>query len=185
LPSVDVLGMAYGVSEIALSVFKRSGTTSPDTDRSSLRVLWAGILCSVAVAIAAAVMVPMARSPLLARLYALGVAIFVAGLLLRWYAIIFLGRFFTVDVAIAADHRVVDSGPYRHVRHPSYAGALLAFLGLGVCFGNWISLLALTVPVTWVFLRRIAVEEAALGNALGESYATYVRRTKRLVPYLY
>jgi protein-S-isoprenylcysteine O-methyltransferase len=185
LPSVAVLGMAYGISEVALGAFKRSGTKSPDVDRSSLRVLWVVILCSVAVAITAATSMPAARSSLLARWYSLGVALFVAGLVLRWYAIVYLGRFFTVDVAIAADHRVVDSGPYRFVRHPSYGGALLAFLGLGICFGNWVSLVAVTLPIASAFMRRIVVEESALGDALGESYAAYARRTKRLVPYLY
>ena len=185
LPSADVLGICYGLSEVALGVFKRSGTKSAETDRSSLRVLWAVILLSVAVAIWAAGRVPQAGSALLERGYALGVALFVAGLILRWYAIIHLGRFFTVDVAIASDHRVVDSGPYRWVRHPSYTGALLAFVGYGLCLGNWISLAVVTLPIAWAFLRRIEVEETALGSALGDSYAAYARRTKRLVPTLY
>jgi protein-S-isoprenylcysteine O-methyltransferase len=185
LPSVELLGICYGLSEVVLGVFKRSGTKSAETDRSSLRVLWAVILVSVALAIWAAGRVPQARSEWLARGYALGMAIFVAGLLLRWYAIVYLGRFFTVDVAIAADHRVVDTGPYRLVRHPSYTGALLAFFGYGICLGNWVSLAALTLPIGWAFMRRIEVEELALNRALGESYAAYSRRTKRLVPCLY
>lgn len=158
LPSAELLGICYGLSEVALGIFKRSGTQSGDTDRSSLRVLWTVILVSIAAAIVAARMVPQARSDWLARGYALGVLIFVVGLLLRWYAIVFLGRFFTVDVAIAADHRVVDSGPYRRVRHPSYTGALLAFVGYGICLGNWISLAVVTVPIAWAFMRRIEVE---------------------------
>jgi protein-S-isoprenylcysteine O-methyltransferase len=185
MPSADVLGLAFGLSEVALGIFKRSGTSSRDTDRSSLRVLWAVILASVAVAIMAARMVPQARSDWLARGYALGAALFVAGLVLRWYAIIYLGRFFTVDVAIAADHRVVDSGPYRSIRHPSYTGVLLAFLGYGICLGNWLSLAAVTLPIGWAFMRRIEVEESVLNGALGESYAAYSRHTKRLVPWVY
>jgi protein-S-isoprenylcysteine O-methyltransferase len=181
----EVLGLAYGLSEVALGIFKRSGTESLDLDRSSLRVLWIVILVSVAVAIAAVRIVPQARSEWLARGYALGVGVFAAGLLLRWYAIVYLGRFFTVDVAIAPDHHVVDSGPYRSIRHPSYTGALLAFVGYGICLGNWVSLAALTLPIGWAFMRRIEVEELALNRALGESYAAYARRTKRLVPYVY
>jgi protein-S-isoprenylcysteine O-methyltransferase len=185
LPSAELLGLCFGLSEVALSVFKRSGTKSAGTDRSSLRVLWLVILLSVTAAIFAAVKLPQARSDWLARGYALGVALFAAGLVLRWYAIAYLGRFFTVDVAIAADHRVVDSGPYRTLRHPSYTGVLLAFFGFGICLGNWISLAAVTLPIAWAFIRRIEVEEAALNHALGGSYAAYSRRTKRLVPWLY
>jgi protein-S-isoprenylcysteine O-methyltransferase len=185
LPSAELLGLAYGLSEVALGLLKRSGTASRETDRSSLRVLWAVILCSVATAVPAARMLPLFDSELLARAYPLGVGVFVAGLALRWYAIVALGRFFTVDVAIAADHRVVESGPYRYVRHPSYAGAILAFLGFGICLGNWFSLLAVTLPVAWAFLRRIEIEEAALAGALGDAYRDYARRTKRLVPFVY
>jgi protein-S-isoprenylcysteine O-methyltransferase len=115
----------------------------------------------------------------------LGIALFVAGLALRWYAIVHLGRFFTVNVSIAADHRLIDTGPYRIVRHPSYTGALMAFLGLGLCIANWASLLSLLVPICLAFLRRIHVEEAVLLQALGDQYRDYMRRTKRLIPAIY
>ncbi|HEY4257482.1 MAG TPA: isoprenylcysteine carboxylmethyltransferase family protein [Candidatus Udaeobacter sp.] len=70
-----------------------------------------------------------------------GVVLFVTGLLLRWWAIITLGRFFTVDVTIEKDHELVERGPFRMLRHPSYTGVLLAFrfrlvapqLGRAVC----------------------------------------------------
>lgn len=76
-----------------------------------------------------------------------GVAVFAAGIVLRWYSIIHLGRFFTVNVAIAADHQLVDTGPYRFVRHPSYTGALLAFVGFGMVMRNWASVLVISMPV--------------------------------------
>lgn len=185
LPSAEVLGLAYGVSEVGLGFFKRSGTQSQATDRSSLRVLWVVILCSVGAAVLATRVLPHAYGPVLMALYPLGVALFAAGLALRWWSILHLGRLFTVDVAIHEDHALIESGPYRLLRHPAYAGALLAFLGFGICLGNWVALLAVTVPITWAFMRRIVIEEQALNGALGESYAAYARRTKRLVPYLY
>jgi protein-S-isoprenylcysteine O-methyltransferase len=185
LPGPDLLGPLFGLSEIALSIFKRSGQDSLNEDRRSLRLLWTVILGSVAFAVMAASVLPQAHSRLLEILYPLGLALFVLGLVLRWYAIVHLGRFFTVDVAIASDHRVVDDGPYRYVRHPSYTGVILAFIGYGICLGNWVSLLAVTVPVAWVFIRRIEIEEAALRASLGESYVAYVRQSKRLVPFVY
>jgi protein-S-isoprenylcysteine O-methyltransferase len=111
--------------------------------------------------------------------------LFVTGLALRWWAIVHLGRFFTVDVAIADDHRVVATGPYRFVRHPSYTGAIVAFVGYGICLGNRVSLLALAVPVTLAFLQRIKVEEAALHAALGDAYGDYAQRTRALLPFVY
>ena len=92
---------------------------------------------------------------------------------------------FAVDVAIATDHHVVETGPYRLVRHPSYAGAILAFAGYGICLGNWVSLLAVTFPVVRAFLLRIGVEERALRAALGDSYREYASRTRKLVPFVY
>ena len=90
-----------------------------------------------------------------------------------------------VIVAIAAGHRLIDTGPYRFVRHPSYTGALMAFLGLALCLANWVSLAVMLIPVLLVFLRRMHVEEDALLQALGNQYRDYMQRTKRLIPAVY
>ncbi|HMG05340.1 MAG TPA: isoprenylcysteine carboxylmethyltransferase family protein, partial [Chthoniobacterales bacterium] len=103
----------------------------------------------------------------------------------RWYSIVHLGRFFTVDVAIAADHQLIDTGPYRYVRHPSYTGALLAFIGFAMALRNWASVLIISLPIAFAFLYRINVEERALIQALGERYRAYIKRTKRLIPFVY
>jgi protein-S-isoprenylcysteine O-methyltransferase len=185
LTSPEALGMAFGLSEAVLSILRRSGRSNDGHDQRSLRVLWVTIVCSVALAIAALQVLPAARSRLLEGCYMPGLLLFAGGLLLRWASIVHLGRFFTVDVAIAADHRLVESGPYRYLRHPSYSGALVAFAGLGICMANWLSLLALTVPVTWAFLRRIRVEETALRGAFGAAWDAYAGRTWRLLPFVY
>ena len=104
---------------------------------------------------------------------------------MRWYSIGYLGKFFTVDVAIHSEHHIIESGPYRFIRHPSYTGALIAFFGLGLSIGNWISFLIFTIPTTIAFLLRIKVEEQALAEALGEQYRSYQQRTKRLIPFIY
>lgn len=185
LPGPDLLGILYGCSEIALSIFKRSRGAARQADDRTLRFLWVTILVSVALAVMAAALLPRAHSRWLEFLYPLGLLLFAAGLALRWWSIVHLGRFFTVDVAIATDHHVVDTGPYRLVRHPSYAGAILAFAGYGICLGNWVSLLAVTLPIARAFLLRIEVEERALSAALGHSYREYASRTRRLLPFVY
>jgi protein-S-isoprenylcysteine O-methyltransferase len=116
---------------------------------------------------------------------AIGYCLFIPGLVLRWWSIIYLGRFFTTNVAIAADHRLIDSGPYRFIRHPSYAGSLLAVFGFCVCIPNWASWLLILVPCCTVTLWRIHVEEMALTEGLGEPYLSYMQRTKRLIPWIY
>ena len=86
---------------------------------------------------------------------------------------------------MAADHRVVDDGPYRRVRHPSYTGLLLEFAGVGIVLGSWLGLAVILVPICAALAWRIHVEEAALRGRLGEAYATYTRGTWRLVPGVY
>jgi protein-S-isoprenylcysteine O-methyltransferase Ste14 len=113
---------------------------------------------------------------------ALGTLIFWSGVALRFWAIVTLGRFFTFTVSIQEGHRVVRSGPYRTVRHPSYTGLLLALIGLGIALDSWLSILALVVVPLIGVLIRIRVEEVALAGALGEDYTDYAAQTRRLVP---
>jgi protein-S-isoprenylcysteine O-methyltransferase len=182
----SVLGLIYALSELGLAFKKRAKVEEMrDRDRGSLRLLWIVIVPSVTLAFNLPHLLPAAGMDAAPTLRYPGIAVFVLGLTIRWYAIVHLGRFFTVNVAIATDHRVIDTGPYRFVRHPSYTGALMAFLGLALCLANWASLAVLMVPVFLVFLRRMRVEEAALLQAIGDQYRDYMNRTKRLVPAIY
>lgn len=186
MPITALMGLIYGISEIGIGLLKRvRGKDDAAKDGGSLRLLWITILSSLVLANVALSLVPQARYPLHTAVVAFGVVIYAAGLLLRWTSILWLGKFFTVQVAIAADHRVIDTGPYRFIRHPSYTGALVAFLGLAICTGNALSVLLMVIPVTWAFMRRIALEEAVLREALGDDYIAYSKRTKRLVPFVY
>ena len=179
-----LLGVAYGLSEAGLGLIKRSRDDSVDADDSSLRVLWVTIMLAVTAGMLASSRVPGAAIQNRA-IFWVGCGLFCLGIALRWYAIVYLGRFFTVNVAIHSGHEVIDTGPYRRIRHPSYAGALLAFLGLALCLANWWSLVLITVPIVWAFSRRISVEESALASALGAPYLQYMSRTRRLIPFIY
>ena len=107
------------------------------------------------------------------------------GFVLRFYSIFYLGRFFTINVAIVTGHRLIDSGPYRFIRHPSYIGSLMMFFGLGLGIGNWVSVVIFIVPTFAVLFWRMEIEEAALLESLGEPYRSYMKRTKRLIPMIY
>jgi len=183
LPIPAILGLTYFLSEVILSLAKRSQAKVVSKDANSLRVLWIAIGVGVWLSIQAQSLWPRALLP--SWCFEAGVALFVIGLFLRWYSIIHLGRFFTVDVAIAADHQLVDTGPYRFVRHPSYTGALLAFIGFGMVMRNWASVLLISGPIFFAFLYRIHVEERALLAALGDRYRAYGKKTKRLIPFVY
>ena len=114
-----------------------------------------------------------------------GIAIMLCGLALRWYAIKVLGKFFTRDVATRAGQYVVEAGPYRLIRHPSYSGALLMFLGMGIAMTNWVSLLAIVLGAGIGYAYRVHVEERVLCDELGAPYRAYMQRTRRFVPYVW
>jgi protein-S-isoprenylcysteine O-methyltransferase len=184
-PIPALLGIAYGLSEAGLAILKRSRDDSVDADSATLRILWVTIVASVTAGILASMNLPAAAMENARPVFWLGCALFGAGLALRWYSIIYLGRFFTVNVAIHSGHEIIDTGPYKRIRHPSYTGALLAFLGLALTLTNWVSLAVILVPILLAFSRRIAIEENALASALGSPYINYMRRTKRLAPFIY
>lgn len=185
LPPGWLLGLFYGISEVGLSIFKRAKASATSADAGSIGLLWGVILLSITASQVARAMAPGLQSAFLIDHRMWWLALCLMGVALRWYAIVHLGRFFTVNVAIASDHRVVDDGPYRLMRHPSYTGALMSFYGYGLFTGNWLAGGLLVAPVTLAFLRRMTIEEDALRTALGEPYRAYARRTKRLVPFLY
>ncbi len=199
---VSIFGLVLAVSEIGLALFKRAGGRgSTAADRGSLRLLWLVILLCIGAAYAAAGLAPSLGFGLGAGvgfglreavgfrpdslLSGAAIALFVAGLSLRWYSIIHLGKYFTVNLAIAEHQRVIDTGPYRYIRHPSYTGILMEFTAMGIAFFNWGSLAAMTVPIIAAFLWRMRIEEEALTRGLGREYLDYIRRTKRLIPAVY
>jgi protein-S-isoprenylcysteine O-methyltransferase Ste14 len=114
--------------------------------------------------------------------FVLGYVILVLGVVFRFWSIVTLGRFFTGQVAIQAGHRVVRSGPYQFVRHPSYTGGLVALIGLGVALDDWLSILVLTLLPLLGLVVRIRHEEAVLTAAFGDEYCSYAAHTPRLVP---
>jgi protein-S-isoprenylcysteine O-methyltransferase Ste14 len=118
-------------------------------------------------------------------LFALGVVIGWPGVLLRWWSFLTLGKYFTVVVKTSEDQPVVNSGPYRVLRHPSYTGLLLAFAGCGLMLGNWVSTVGAVGVILIALVYRLRVEEHALIDALGDRYREFAASRARLVPYVW
>jgi protein-S-isoprenylcysteine O-methyltransferase Ste14 len=111
-----------------------------------------------------------------------GLGLVIAGIWLRVTAIRELGRFFTYAVLVHEGQRVVDTGPYRRIRHPSYTGLLMGMLGLGVMLGTWLSAVVCLLPPLVGFTLRLLNEERVMAAELGEPYRAYMERTDRLIP---
>jgi protein-S-isoprenylcysteine O-methyltransferase Ste14 len=114
----------------------------------------------------------------------LGVTLFGAGGALRIWPVFVLGNRFSGLVAIQPGHRLVTTGIYRVIRHPSYLGLLISTLGWDLAFRSGIGVLlaGLLFPP---LLARIRAEEKLLRSQFGAEYDSYRTRTSRLIPGLY
>lgn len=120
-----------------------------------------------------------------ARVLIPGVALIWLGMGLRIWAVRTLGKFFRTSVILQPDHRVITAGPYRRLRNPSYTGALISFVGIGLALDNWASLGLATGCMVLGYIRRISVEQRALTERFGQEYRDYIGRSWALVPFLW
>ncbi|MDA4124016.1 MAG: isoprenylcysteine carboxylmethyltransferase family protein [Thaumarchaeota archaeon] len=116
--------------------------------------------------------------------FLVGITLMFVGIVIREWAIMTLREFFLFRVGVLKDHKVVDSGPYKLVRHPGYGGAIATFVGIGFATQSLVGVLVLFVISGVVYGYRIVVEERALVRDLDGPYSEYMRRTKRLIPFL-
>jgi len=154
-------------------------------DSGSLRVIlfgmWIALLLAFPLSLWRAAQMP-ARVALV--VFCCGVALLIAGSLLRRYCWRVLGQFFTGDVQARSDQPVIDRGPYRWVRHPSYTGGILMFGGIGLALGSWAAFAILLLVSIAVYRYRVAIEERELVQTLGDPYRAYMQRTKRFIPFV-
>jgi protein-S-isoprenylcysteine O-methyltransferase Ste14 len=152
-------------------------------DGGTFRALMIGSPLAIVAAIAASFL-PWLLIPYPDAAVMVGIAMLVAGAVLRRVCFNALGKSFTGTVFVATDQQVIQHGPYRRVRHPSYTAAFLMFVGIGVALGSWISVAILFLAHCYLYGARIRVEEKALLETLGEPYREYMSRTKRFIPFL-
>lgn len=108
-------------------------------------------------------------------------AMMLGGLALRTWAVVLLGPWFTWNVTVQEGQPLITRGPYRRIRHPSYAGALITFAASCVLVRSWVVAVLAVFALTLAFLRRIRYEEALLVKTFA-GYGAYVSRTGKLLP---
>jgi len=114
-----------------------------------------------------------------------GISTAFVGLALRWWGMISLGGFYTRTLTTVGDQKVVDTGPYRYIRHPGYLGSILTWLGASVALAPPVLVFAVAALLTAAYVRRIRAEEAMLATSLGSAYEAYSAKTWRLLPPVY
>jgi protein-S-isoprenylcysteine O-methyltransferase Ste14 len=184
-PITLILAFGYLAFEIYLLATRRGRGPMTRDDRGTLVRVWVLILGSCLFGFLVARLFSFLQWP--QRLWIAVVAdlLIVAGVVLRLRAIRHLGKFFTVGVAIQSEQRVVQDGPYRLVRHPSYSASLIAMTGVACLTFNWLGFIAIVAGCLAAYSIRISVEEKVLISNLGDDYRQYAARTKRLIPWIF
>lgn len=177
--------VGWGLSELWIFGRDRAKVVGRRQDRGSLFLLVPAILAAMAAAFALAGIGAAAIRLSPAVLLAAGVSLMLGGIAFRLWAVRSLGRFFRVAVTMQDDHRLIEAGPYRWLRHPAYTGTMATILGFAIAIGNWLSLAAAVLPPLAAFAWRIRVEEASLAARFGPSWETFRARRRALVPFLW
>ena len=178
-----VIWSLWFLSEIFLNRLLRSGKQDQkDQDKGSLHLIWITIAAANTLGVLFAAYIPFPIGHGL-TLPLTGLAIIVCGMIIRFVSVWSLGKYFTVDVTIRKNHKIKTDGIYKRVRHPSYTGSILSFIGFGISLNNWISLAVVAIPVIWTMLYRIRIEEQLLTEQFGKEYLDYKKKTRRLIPF--
>jgi protein-S-isoprenylcysteine O-methyltransferase Ste14 len=173
----------FSAGELVQAFRRRRGATRANVRAEALfrLMFFAGILMfPLGRAVAPSALIDGGAFP-----FTLGAVVGWAGVLLRWWSFATLGKYFTVVVKTSADQPVIDHGPYRILRHPSYTGLLLIFVGLALMVGNWLSAAGAVTLVLTALIFRLRIEERALVTAIGDRYRTFAERRARLIPYVW
>ena len=113
-----------------------------------------------------------------------GTALLFLGMFISCWARVVLGRNWSNVVTIKVDHELVQSGPYRWVRHPIYTGLLVAMMGSGLAQDYWIDL-APPLLIFFSFWFKLSREENWMRSQFGTAYAAYSEHTSRLIPFVF
>ena len=176
------LSFAFALSEFLLMLFKHSGTKIAKTrkDQGSMIFIWA----MITLGFTGGFILAKYNSWNIVNYIITGIGsiLILAGIIIRWLAIIQLGKSFTVDVAITDAARLKKDGLYRKIRHPSYLGLVLIIIGFSLTMNSFYSVLVFILPVGFAIIYRIKVEESVLLNEFGDDYSKYAAKTKKLIP---
>jgi protein-S-isoprenylcysteine O-methyltransferase Ste14 len=114
-----------------------------------------------------------------------GTIVFLSGLILRVTAFITLGFGFRPVVSSARNETVIKKGVYRIIRHPSYTGMILIYVGLSLCLLNWVLLIISAMGFSALYIWRVHLEEKVLVSRFGKEYSDYQKKTRKFIPYVY
>ena len=179
---LSLLILAFAPSEV---IYRRHGNIASADDHHSSGIILSSTILNVGVFIllCSQGIGTMHWHPRLVSVCGLGVTALGVGM--RYWAIVTLGRFFTSAVMVQPDQPVVDHGPFRFIRHPGYAGALMFGVGAALTCTNGLVALFFLLCHGSAFRYRVTLEEAVMVGHFGAAYTAYQARTWRFLPFVY
>jgi protein-S-isoprenylcysteine O-methyltransferase Ste14 len=175
----------YGFFEVFMNLRQRGKSKITNSrDKGSLWLLYGIITVGFALSFSIGA-TKLGRIYYWDTLFAIGMVLVVIGFIIRIHSILTLNQYFTYSVAKVENHKLIETGLYKFIRHPGYLGQLIIFVGISTSISNWLSILLMMIPISLVYLYRINVEESFMLEQLGEDYLNYQERTKRLIPLIY
>jgi len=183
--TIIAVSYLYGFFEAFMNLRQRSKSkVTTSSDKSSLWALYGLITLGYALSFSIS-LTKIGRIYDWNAFFAIGMTLFVIGSIIRIHSILTLKQYFTYSVAKVENHKIIETGLYKFIRHPGYLRQLIIFIGISTSISNWLSILVMMIPITLGYLYRIKVEERFMREQLGKDYLNYQERTKRLIPMIY
>lgn len=115
----------------------------------------------------------------------IGIGSIITGIVLRIFSVVTLGKYFTVTVQVNSNQKIIQTGPYKYIRHPAYSGSILSLIGISLTFRSIIGVVGTLIIIAVIYGYRIRIEENILENYFKTSYPEYKKNTKRIIPFVW
>jgi protein-S-isoprenylcysteine O-methyltransferase Ste14 len=115
----------------------------------------------------------------------IGIFVGLAGIGIRMAAISALGRFYMRTLRETNEHKLINTGIYKYLRHPGYLGTILLFIGASFAMRNYITVITVIILIIGIYIYRINVEEEMLIKIFSDEYIEYKKKSKRIIPLIY
>ncbi|RII33046.1 isoprenylcysteine carboxylmethyltransferase family protein [Clostridium chromiireducens] len=115
----------------------------------------------------------------------IGCVVIIVGIILRLYSVLTLGKSFTVSVQVDLNQKIIQTGPYKYIRHPAYSGSILSLIGIAFAFRSIIGIIETIIIIAAIYGYRIKIEEKILESNFKTDYQEYKTNTKRIIPFIW
>ncbi|MDJ0677150.1 MAG: isoprenylcysteine carboxylmethyltransferase family protein [Calothrix sp. MO_167.B42] len=173
------IGLLASITQPAYDPIERN---APSEDKGTATQLVWTVYIVLLLGIAESLLWRYPQSMAWGRFSIMTLGLSIAGALLRAWAVAELGKFFTWHVRVQPEQKVIRTGPYEIVRHPSYTGAWVLYVCCLLFIHAWVASALCAIFLLAGFLRRIRYEEELMVDSFGEQYKSYCQDVRQFIP---